>query len=109
MRADLMGSRSSRSSSSPETGSLPFSSMYFSMSRFSKTAPDFLEATGSSGASPEIAHSMLLLSVWSFGRGRGRWIDAVTSAVCFARDGPLTFRSRIQKAEALAGLADSVT
>lgn len=34
-------------------GSLPFSSMYFSISRFSKTVPVFLETTGSSGASPE--------------------------------------------------------
>lgn len=48
-----MGSRSSGSSSSPVMGSLPFSSMYFSISRFSKTVPVFLETTGSSGASPE--------------------------------------------------------
>lgn len=34
-------------------GSLPFSSIYFSISRFSKTVPVFLETTGSSGASPE--------------------------------------------------------
>lgn len=52
-RADWIGSRSSGSSSSPVMGSLPFSSMYFSISRFSKTVPVFLETTGSSGASPE--------------------------------------------------------
>lgn len=52
-RADLIGRRSSRSSSSPVTGSFPFSSMYFSIRRFSKTVPVFFETTGSSGASPE--------------------------------------------------------
>jgi hypothetical protein len=41
MRAVLIGRRSSRSSSSPETGSLPFSSTYFSINRFSKTAPTY--------------------------------------------------------------------
>lgn len=59
MRADLIGRRSSRSSSSPVTGSLPFSSMYFSISRFSKTVPVFLETTGSSGASPETVKGIL--------------------------------------------------
>lgn len=48
MRADLMGRRSSTSSSSPDTGSLPFSSMYFSISRFSKTAPIASELDASS-------------------------------------------------------------
>lgn len=80
MRADLMGRRSSRSSSSPETGSLPFSSTYFSMSRLSNTAPDFLETTGSSGASPEIAHSMAVavdVMVWAMGLTRLRPLDVL--------------------------------
>ena len=38
-REDLTMTRSSMERSSPLTGSLPFSSMYFSIRRFSKTAP----------------------------------------------------------------------
>lgn len=61
-RADWMGSRSSGSSSSPVMGSFPFSSMYFSISRFSKTVPVFLETTGSSGASPETVVELTCVS-----------------------------------------------
>lgn len=38
-RADLSSTRSSTVRSSPVTGSLPFSEMYASMRRFSKTLP----------------------------------------------------------------------
>lgn len=38
-REDFTTMRSSGDKSSPVTGSLPFSSMYFSIRRFSKTAP----------------------------------------------------------------------
>jgi hypothetical protein len=34
-------------------GSLPLSTIYFSINLFSKTFPDFTETTGCSGASPE--------------------------------------------------------
>lgn len=52
-------------------GSLPFSSMYFSMSRFSKTVPVFLETTGSSGASPETV-VFVSLSRWC---STGTYVD----------------------------------
>lgn len=57
-------------------GSLPFSSMYFSISRFSKTVPVFLETTGSSGASPETVVFCQCMSTvsgqdaWKLERGR---------------------------------------
>lgn len=52
----MISTRSSRVSSSPLTGSLPWSAMYFSISLFSKTLPDLTETTGCSGASPETAN-----------------------------------------------------
>eukprot|EP00306_Pavlova_sp_CCMP459_P013138 CAMPEP_0185182594 /NCGR_PEP_ID=MMETSP1140-20130426/1450_1 /TAXON_ID=298111 /ORGANISM="Pavlova sp., Strain CCMP459" /LENGTH=69 /DNA_ID=CAMNT_0027748551 /DNA_START=38 /DNA_END=244 /DNA_ORIENTATION=+ len=37
------------------TGHLPVDATYFSTSAFSKTCPDLMEATGTSGAWPEMA------------------------------------------------------
>jgi hypothetical protein len=49
-----MGSKSSEDIASWVIGSFPsFSLKYFSITRFSKTCPDFFEMTGSSGVSPE--------------------------------------------------------
>jgi len=56
---DLSSIRSSTERSSPVTGSVWFSAMCASIRRFSKTLPLLREATGSRGASPEIAQSML--------------------------------------------------
>lgn len=52
--------RSAVVSSSPLTGSLPCSAMYASISRFSNTVPDFAEATGFVGASPDTKHRALV-------------------------------------------------
>jgi hypothetical protein len=57
---DLSAIRSSTARSSPVTGSVWFSAMCASIRRFSKTLPLLREATGSRGASPEMAQSMLL-------------------------------------------------
>jgi hypothetical protein len=57
---DRSSIRSSTAMSSPVTGSVWFSAMCASIRRFSKTLPLLREATGSRGASPEIAHSMSL-------------------------------------------------
>jgi hypothetical protein len=55
---DLSSMRSSTARSSPETGSVWFSAMWASIRRFSKTLPLLRDATGSRGASPEIAQSI---------------------------------------------------
>lgn len=42
-------------------GSVPFSLIYLTMRRRSKTFPDFAETTGSSGGSPEIAQKNMVV------------------------------------------------
>jgi hypothetical protein len=51
--------RSSTARSSPVTGSVWFSAMCASIKRFSKTLPLLRDATGSRGATPEIAHCIV--------------------------------------------------
>jgi hypothetical protein len=62
-RGDLSSIKSSTWSSSPVTGSVWCSARCASMRRFSKTLPLLRDATGSRGASPEMAQSMLVCVV----------------------------------------------
>lgn len=63
MRGDLSSMRSSTVRSSPFTGSVWCSAMWASIRRFSKTLPLFRDATGTSGETPEIAQSMMIVVV----------------------------------------------
>jgi hypothetical protein len=56
---DLSSIRSSTERSSPVTGSVCISAMCASMRRFSKTLPLLRDATGSRGASPDMAQSIV--------------------------------------------------